>query len=65
MPEHLLDVSDVGAALEHQRRGRVPEHVARALLRHLALGDDLPHAVGERVAREGVGKSRDGLIDLA
>ena len=28
-PEHLLHVTHVGAALEHQRRHRVPEDVAR------------------------------------
>lgn len=53
MAEHGLDVADVGAAFEHQRRAGVAEQVAGALLAGVGRIDMAADELGQPVGREG------------
>src|SRR6266516_4863814 len=52
VPQHLLDVADVGAVLQHQCGHRVPEHVAGAALADLRGIHMLAHQVAQVIQAE-------------
>ncbi len=54
MPEHLLDVPDVGTAFEHERRHRVPEQVAGATLPDIRGLHVLRHDQAQVARREAI-----------
>ena len=56
--EHRLNETGVGAAFEHQRRHRVPEHVARSLLVDFRRLHVHAHQFGQVVQRKRLARIR-------
>ena len=57
VPEHLLDVEDVGAAFEHERRHRVPEQMATAALPDPAFFDVGVNEIADDAGRDALAVS--------
>ena len=50
--EHRLDVAEIGAAFQHDRREGVPEQMTRPLFRDPAGLDVVPHELRQAVQEE-------------